>query len=654
MNVIPAITIVAAAFFAQATPKDDEALQSAVRAAVEKAAPVIVRIETIGGLESGQNATFGQGPTTGLIVDAEGYVVSSAFNFAEKPDTILVRLADGSRKSAKFIAVDKARSLVLLKIESDKPLPVAEVAPQKELRVGQWTVAAGRTFDGEAPNISLGILSATDRVWGKALQTDAAVSPNNYGGPLLDLQGRVLGVLAPLSPDGNEAAGLEWYDSGVGFAVPLETILKKLPQWKKGKDLLPGVVGISMKSKNVFTEDSTLGPTRPQSPASAADIRAGDRVVQIDDRKITRSADVKEELGRRYAGDEMRITVARGEERLEKNISLVAKLPPYEFPYVGLLPMRDEEPREKADANTSGVTIRFVFANSPAAQAGLKPGDVLLSFNGQALKDRAATAGKLAERSPGDSVKLLVRSGPAEREVSLKLGALPNDPPPQSLPPSRKTLNDEASKQSPNAGMTKLKIAEFSNEASFYSPITYESAKPCGLVLWLHGTDGVKPDDLLKQWRGSCDSLGLILVAPKSSDGKKWTSSDRQYLPRLLAHFSAQFEIDPARTVVVADGAASQTALALAAQLRGMFQGLAILRAAPSKFTFENEPSRRLCFYVAASDKELLSKSNKKTLDDLKKEQVPLQVVKRNDASTPLADDEIEALAQWIDALDRL
>ena len=73
------------------------------------------------------------------------------------------------------------------------------------------------------PNVSVGIVSALDRIWGKAIQTDAKISPNNYGGPLVDIAGRVLGVLVPMSPDGSgEVAGVEWYDSGIGFAVPLE------------------------------------------------------------------------------------------------------------------------------------------------------------------------------------------------------------------------------------------------------------------------------------------------------------------------------------------------------------------------------------------------------------------------------------------------
>ena len=91
------------------------------------------------------------------------------------------------------------------------------------MTVGQWTIAVGRTFNQKEPNISVGVLSATNRIWSTAIQTDAKISPANYGGPLIDSRGRVLGVLVPLSPQkqGGEIAGAEWYDSGIGFAVPL-------------------------------------------------------------------------------------------------------------------------------------------------------------------------------------------------------------------------------------------------------------------------------------------------------------------------------------------------------------------------------------------------------------------------------------------------
>jgi len=104
---------------------DTDALeQAAFTAAVDRVAPSVLRIETVGGLEKVGQLLLGAGPTTGLVADPAGYIVSSAFNFINKPASILVRLPDGTRKPATLVATDHARMIVLLKIDAEKPLPV--------------------------------------------------------------------------------------------------------------------------------------------------------------------------------------------------------------------------------------------------------------------------------------------------------------------------------------------------------------------------------------------------------------------------------------------------------------------------------------------------------------------------------------------------
>ena len=167
---------------------DDEraALESKEEIALKQAAalvaPALVRIETVGGLDRVGQVLTVTGPTTGLVVSPDGFVISSAFNFAARPASILVTLADGRRLAATQIATDKVKMLTLLKVDAQN-LPVPVAAPAASFRVGQWALALGKTLD-ETPSVSVGIVSALNRIWGKALQTDAKVSPVNYGGPL--------------------------------------------------------------------------------------------------------------------------------------------------------------------------------------------------------------------------------------------------------------------------------------------------------------------------------------------------------------------------------------------------------------------------------------------------------------------------------------
>src|SRR5688572_1772999 len=128
--------------------------EQAVLSAVNTVAPSVVRIETLGGLERVGQVLVGTGPTTGLVVSEDGFIVSSAFNFIQQPSSILVTLPGGTRAAAKIVARDHARMLVLLKVASEAKLPVPPAVPRGEIAVGQWAIAVGRTYEQSEPNLS--------------------------------------------------------------------------------------------------------------------------------------------------------------------------------------------------------------------------------------------------------------------------------------------------------------------------------------------------------------------------------------------------------------------------------------------------------------------------------------------------------------------
>jgi serine protease Do len=645
--------------------------QQAFQAAVERAAPSVVRIETIGGLERMGKLLFGAGPTTGLIVDPDGYIISSAFNFLRRPDSILVQLpGGGGRKPAKLVATDHSRKLVLLKIEVEQPLPVPQPAPKSEMRVGQWAIAVGRTFDGNQPNMSVGILSAVNRVWGRAIQTDAAVSPSNYGGPLLDIRGRVLGVIVPLSPRSNkEIAGMEWYDSGIGFAVPAEDIQRVLPRLKKGEDLHAGIIGINFRAANPSTGEPVIGACVPGSPAYKAGIKTGDRIVEIDGREITFAAGVKQALGRCYAGDTIRMVVVRDKKRIEHRLTLVAKLPPYEYPMLGILPMRelggeatstaDTKTETKAKAETkakdppAGVTVRWVYPEGPAAKAGIKPGDVLVSLADKPIEGAEQLRRQIVNFLPGEEVQLDARRGGKTHKFKVRLGRLPENLPPEALPPAHADVTPDEGKQ-PKRGTVKLEVAEMENEAWAYVPQDYDPAVPHGVVISLHAPGEFDREEMFARWKPYCERHDLILLAPRSLDPARWHPDEEAVVAKLLAQIVRTYTIDRTRIVMHGYEGGGTLAYRVAFRHRNLVRAVATVNAPMRVQPPTGDPVHRLAFIFATAEKSRFARVIEKNIATLRKMKYPVAVIHLGEQPRYLTDDEFTQFVRWIDTLDRI
>ena len=276
--------------------------------------PYLVRIETIGGHEKVGSEFANEGTSTGVLLDNEGYVLTGAFNFLHDPTSILLVFSDGTKKVAKKIATDRLRMLTLLKANDFAgnemlPLPVRN---KESIRIGERCIAVGAVLNPAEPNVALGIVSGKNRIWGKAIQTDAAIGPNNYGGLLIDAEGKVLGIPVPLSMmSQNVAAGAEMYDAGVGLAIPWEDTMALLPKLKEGKDLSPGSVGLAFKENQTFIGEPVIAAIQPDSVASGAGLQVGDKIVRIDDAPMHSAMDVTKNLRSRYADETMTILILR-------------------------------------------------------------------------------------------------------------------------------------------------------------------------------------------------------------------------------------------------------------------------------------------------------------------------------------------------------
>lgn len=638
---------------------DLEALEEqAVRAAVERVGQSVVQIQTVGGLEKvgvGKGAMLaGTGPTTGLIVSEDGYVVSSAFNFAQKPASILVSLPDGSRAPAKLIATDRNRQLVLLKIEVQGlkvgKLTAPDAVPGAEVKVGQWAVAVGRTFEGASPNISVGIVSATRRIWGKALQTDAKISPANYGGPLCDIRGRVLGILVPLSPEENsEAAGVEWYDSGIGFAVPLDEVLRMLPRFKEGKDLHPGVMGISFKTGDALSGEPVVGAIRAGSPAAEAGMKTGDRLVEVDGRPVVRQAEVKQALGPRYAGEQIAVAVMRDKERHELKLTLVDKLDAYQHPFLGVLPLRT------ARSDADGVRVRFVYPQSAADKAGIKAGDVITSVAGTAVKRRDDMLETMNTLKFGQKAPIVLKRNDVEQTVEAQFTGVPEFVPTDVPEAHAKNPNPPGGDRLNVGALKDRKITEFANTYMLYVPEAYEATVPHGIVMWLHEPGGYKDDELLARWKPLCDKYDLILAAPKSADASKWLPTEMGFLKKVLDEVLANYNVDRSRIVATGYQTGGTLAVQLAFAHRDLIRAACTIDGPLAAAPGENEPNQRLAFYLTNADKAPKAPQIKQGADALRKQKFPV-TLKEQGKEQPrnFNDTEVAEFVRWVDTLDRM
>jgi len=628
--------------------------EQAMRAAVERVAPCVVRIDTVGGLEQVEGRLLGSGPTTGLIVSADGYVLSSAFAFAGQPTSTLVTLPSGARVAAQIVARDESRMLVLLKAATDETLPVPAWVPRPELTVGQWTIAVGRTLGADFPNVSVGILSAVNRVWGKAVQTDANVSPSNYGGPLIDIRGRVIGLLVPLSPQQEgEFAGAEWYDSGIGFAVPLADIWPHLDSMKQGKGLQPGRLGISFKGTDIYALPATIATCSAKSPARAAGLLPGDTIVEVSGTRVTRQSELRHALGPHVAGDTVQLTVERGPDgqRLQIAVTLVAEIEPYVRPELGILPLRGTAGDKD---NPAGVVVRYVFPDSPAAAAGVQPGDRIVGVGAEDLPDAAALREKLITFDPGQVMPLRIARGEqvlaVEPTLARQSAALP-----ESLPPAYSAGPPPAGDRPP-VGIVDIKIPEVANKCIAIVPDHYSPARPCALLVWLHPPGKFSQEELASRWQKLGAEHDLIVLAPQSADEQRWVPTEIEFVRKTIDEVMRTYAVDPTRVVLHGYQAGGSMAYYVALLHRDVVRGVAPVAApVPSRLAKpETDPVQPLVIYSVSSEKSGAASRIAAGVALLQKQGFPVLTRTLPGEERYLNEQELAELVRWIDALDRI
>jgi serine protease Do len=381
---------------------------------------------------------------SGFIIDPSGVIVTNDHVIANA-EQITVTLADDTSLPATVIGRDAISDLALLKVDAKSPLPAATWGDSSKARVGDWVLAIGNPF-GLGGTVTAGIISAIARdihagPYDDFLQTDASINRGNSGGPMFDLDGEVIGInTAILSPTGGSI--------GIGFAIPSAFARPIIAQLQSTGKVVRGWIGARIQPvSDDLAEAIGLDKSRgamiatidPDSPALHAKLQPGDVILTYDDKPIDRSRQLPRLVAATPPGKTVKLTIFRDGKDRPVEIK-VAELNPNRPPPAAPAPERPKPP-PSVDAlglkvtkltpdlvkqyalpdAAKGVVITEVPQNGPAAEQGLRPGDLVVAIGREAVAnpddvEKKAAAARKAGRK---NVLVRVERGPTKRFVAL-------------------------------------------------------------------------------------------------------------------------------------------------------------------------------------------------------------------------------------------
>ena len=346
---------------------------------------------------------------SGFIINANGTIVTNN-HVIKDAKSITVTLDNGQTYPAKLLGADPRTDIAVLKIDVGHPLPYIQLGNSANVKPGQWVVAMGNPF-GLGGTVTAGIVSAVSRDIGDGpydqfIQTDAPINEGNSGGPLFTQEGKVIGMnTAILSPSGGSV--------GIGFAIPSDMIHDIVDQLEAHGHVTRGYIGVeaqeligpTAKALHVANDSGALlAGIEPDGPAQHAGLKPGDIITAVDGKKVSNPRELAVDVAAIKPGTEAHLTIL--EDGQSKDVALhVAKMPSeqqlasnqggehHERLGLALAPLSPDM-RGQLDVpdGTEGAVIRSVQPGSPAEQAGLQPGDVIVGVGTRPVDGPAQAA----------------------------------------------------------------------------------------------------------------------------------------------------------------------------------------------------------------------------------------------------------------------
>lgn len=383
----------------------------------------------------GQQMPENNEPTHGLgsgfIVNQNGIVLTNA-HVVEGASEVTVKLTDKREFKAKVLGLDKSSDVAVLKIDG-KNLPTVKLGSSAQTQVGEWVLAIGSPFGFES-SASAGIVSAKSRSlpdgsYVPFIQTDVAVNPGNSGGPLFNMNGEVIGINSQIY---SRSGGYQ----GLSFAIPIEVAMNVEKQIVTNGKVQRGRLGVSIQDVNQALAES-FGLAKPtgalvssvekDSPAAKAGLEPGDVILGLDGKTISNTGELPAAVAIMMPGEIAHLQVWR--KGAARNIdvkvgsfsdgkSAAAETPSIDKGRLGVA-VRALSPEERRQVDFKGGVI-IEQSVGAAAQAGIRPGDVILAVNGQPIGSVDQLSESIAKS--GKKAALLIRRGSASLFVPVDLG----------------------------------------------------------------------------------------------------------------------------------------------------------------------------------------------------------------------------------------
>ena len=377
-----------------------------------------------------------QGLGSGFIISADGYLITN-HHVVDGAEKIAVKLNDKREFPAKVIGSDPQSDIALLKIAATG-LPTVSFGDADGLKVGQWVFAIGAPF-GLERTATKGIVSALGRslpsdAYVPFIQTDVPINPGNSGGPLFDLNGKVVGINSQIF---SRSGGY----MGLSFAIPANVAMDVVAQLKTDGRVSRGWMGVTLQE---VTQDlarsfsleqprgALVADVSADGPAARAGLQTGDIIVAYAGKPVNDSADLPPLVGSSKPGASKALTVIRDGKEREITVTL-GQLPDKDKGELALNSAPDDGsprlnvmvadlPAGQGGRGEGGVQVQRV-GPGPAADAGVQPGDILVSLNNQKVRDAAQLRQLVKELPPGKRVPLLVKRDEGALYLAVEIPA---------------------------------------------------------------------------------------------------------------------------------------------------------------------------------------------------------------------------------------